>query len=1073
MRHQIRFTSQKLHQRLRLVEELVYRHAESLPPFRARWTPEAVPAAWLTPDYDDSGWDVLPGKGYWGAPQVNFVLRSSFCLPQNWGENTPAALHLPLGVAGDFSHPEAMVYIDGLPIAACDRHHQEVSLPATFNDGRVHHLVLHGWTGGTPILHFDGSGDPNPPRRFALWKEECRLVWVDQPTRDFLALARVALGVADSLAEDNPLRAHLYTALDEAVKRLDLRHPIGDAFYRSVETAQLYLSADLRRCGVPLDVQITAVGHAHLDVAWLWTLDVTRGKAARTFANVLHLMARFPQLHFVQSQPALYEFVRQDHPALFERIRQRVAEGRWEPIGGMWVEADCNLSGGESLARQFLLGREYFSRHFGAGAESPVLWLPDVFGYAWNLPQLLKSAGLEYFFTIKLGWNQYNRLPYDAFWWQGLDGTRVLTHFSTTRDPEDAFTGTYNASVTPAQAFETWRNFQQKDAGPAGETPPLLMVYGYGDGGGGPTREMLENLRLLGDFPGAPRLESGSVLDFFRRLERVAGERLPTWNGELYLEYHRGTYTTQARIKRANRKNEFRLHDAEFLASWASLLDPTYTYPHAELKHAWQTLCLNQFHDIIPGSSVGAVYEQALAQHADIEAAASRICANALDVLAHAAGGDIILVNPSPFARQDLALWHQPPEGVTALLDDAGQPCPTQRVAEGLLIDAGEIPPYALKRLRMREAQGAPPASGLSISPRHLENACLRVEFNPSGEVIRLYDKINRREVIPPGGKANQFQAFEDRPRMPDAWDIDVFYDDKMWTSETPARMTVLESGPLRASLEVERRILNSTIRQRISLVHNSPRLVFDTWVDWHERFVLLKVAFPVNVLAPQATYEIQFGNVERPTHRNTSWDWARFETCAHKWVDLSEGDYGVSLLNDAKYGHDICQNVIRLSLLRGTTQPDPQADMGEHTFTYALLPHRGDWRTETIAQAYALNDPIIVHDGRRKTAPPLFEASLSLVSTNRPNLVIETIKRAEDGRGLIVRLYESQRMRGVAALRTAFGLAEAWRTNLLEQDEERLPCDNRQVTLSYRPYQIITLRLVPQMPAAEPGAES
>ena len=356
-------------------------------------------------------------------------------------------------------------------------------------------------------------------------------------------------------------------------------------------------------------------------MAWLWTVDQIRRKAGRSFHTVLRLMEEFPDYHFTQSQPQLYDFVRQDYPELFAAIKERVAEGRWEPIGGMWVEADCNLTGAESLARQFLLGRTFFREHFGPGAESRVLWLPDVFGYAWALPQLIKQAGLEYFFTIKIGWSQYNRMPYDTFWWQGLDGTRVLTHFSTTPEEAGGYgASTYNSDATPAQVIGTWTNFQQKEL-----HHNLLMAFGYGDGGGGPTREMLENIREMKAFPATPRLRQMDVGDLFPAIEAKAGRHLPTWNGELYLELHRGTYTTQSRNKRANRKSEFRLHDAEFLASLASVLDSHYEYPAATLRHAWELVCLNQFHDIIPGSSIGPVYVESQKQHAEVQGTA-RLC---------------------------------------------------------------------------------------------------------------------------------------------------------------------------------------------------------------------------------------------------------------------------------------------------------------------------------------------------------------------------------------------------------------------------------------------------------------
>jgi len=1062
--HHIRFTSSKIHQRLSLIEPMVHRRRQSLPRFRYLKLGSPVIDPPVSQDVEDGDWLSIPWGSYWCEPFANFVLRTCFQIPTEWSIDCPIALYLPIGQSEDFSHPEALAYIDGLPYAACDRHHQEIILAPRYFDGASHLLALHGWA---------GSLDYDPDAKLLM--RECALVQIDQPTRDFIALARVALGIADHLDENEPARAHLYNALDQAFKVLDTREPFDKHFYTSVPAATDVLRAGVSQAGAALDVHITAVGHAHLDLAWRWTLDQTRRKAGRTFYNVMRLMEQFPEFHFAQSQPQLYDFVRQDYPELFDLIKQRVRDGRWEPLGGMWVEADCNITGGESLARQFLLGREFFRRHFGSNADTPVLWLPDVFGFCWSLPQLLKEAGLEYFFTTKIGWNQYNRLPYDSFWWQGLDGTRVLTHFSPTPEHDSAYVSTFNAHVSPQQVLRTWHNFQQKDWGQAGMTPPLLMSFGWGDGGGGPTQEMLENIREMGNFPATPQIRCGTVGQFFQQLEEETGDRLPTWNGELYLENHRGTYTTQSRNKRANRKSEFLLHDAEFLATLASALEPNYSYPQSELRRAWELVCLNQFHDIIPGSSIGPVYVESQQQYAEVRRIGEQVREGALAAIAAQLGGDVLVVNPTSFPRQDLAFWANADVEKAALQRSDGSLVPVQPVDGGLLLDVGELPPYSVTPLT-RLPKSPKTSEVLTATPTLLENDYLRVELNAAGDIVLIYDKANHRTVLPDGAIANQIQAFEDRPLNPDAWDIDIFYDDKTWLAEPADSVRVVEGGPLRATLEIRRRILNSEYVQRISLAHNSPRLDFDTTIQWRERHILLKVAFPVDVLSPQATYEIQWGNIQRPTHRNTSWDWARFEVAAQKWVDLSEGGYGVSLLNDCKYGHDIHGNVIRLSLLRSPTDPDPKADWGEHQFAYSLLPHQGRWDERTIAEAYALNDPLIVRarkgpqtmdKGRRTNDQAFVIGPSSFVRVAPPNVVIETIKQAEDGQGWMVRLYESQRRRGRFTLTTAFPLAEAWRTNLLEQNQERLDCADNRLTAYTKPYQILTLRLLPKSNSA------
>ena len=1023
MRHTVRHTPQKLAKRLALITPLAYRRAHPLEPFAYKTLEGPLEPPLL--DTSTDGWKQLTFGTHWGAPRTEFMLRSRFSVPEDWDATLPTALFLPLGEAGDFSHPEALIYLDGAPYAAADRHHQEVRLPQGTQG--THELALHGWTG----INYDET------RR--LYLRACSVVQIDPETREFVNLARVALETARHLEEDAPAKGRLLNALDDAFKRLETLD-LGDAFYASVPDALDTLKAGIAQAGPALGVSVAAAGHAHIDVAWLWTLGQTRRKAGRTFHTALRLMEEFPEYKFSQSQAQLYDYVRQDYPELFEAIKARVAEGRWETLGGMWIEADCNLSGSESLARQFVMGRSFIKEHFGA-VESPILWLPDVFGYAWNLPQLIKEADLEYFFTIKIGWSQYNRLPFDSFYWQGLDGTKVLTHFSTTPEVGSPHASTYNAAATPEQNLGTWRNFQQKDA--QGE---LFMAFGYGDGGGGPTREMLENITLMKDFPGVPKMRHSTAKDFFEQLEKTSGDALPTWNGELYLELHRGTYTSQSRNKRANRKSEFLLHDAEFVASLAGTLDANYSYPEAELRKAWELVLLNQFHDIIPGSSIGEVYTESLEQYEEVKQLGETARNDALKTITEKVGGEVVVVNPTSFVRDDLAFF---PEQISGLS------VPTQAVEGGTLLASGTLKPYSATPLEKGEAQT--PASELSASEGYLENALVRVELDKSGDITRVFDKAANREVLAEGAKANEFLAFEDRPNAWDAWDVDIFYDDKVYVAEPAASITVTENGPLRATLEVKRQILNSSYTQRLSLTYNSPRLDITTDIDWRERHTLLKVAFPVNILSPVATFEIQWGNVQRPTHRNTSWDWARFETCAQKWVDLSESDYGVSLLNDCKYGHDVQGGTLRLSLLRSPTAPDPEADQGRHTFTYSLLPHAGSVAETTIAAAYALNDPLLA-----VRASGDAETAVGFLAADRPNVVIETVKRAEDGAGIVVRLYESQRQRGPVTLHTGFELAKVERTNLLEAPRHTLQVSGNRVTFDIKPFEIVTLKLTP-----------
>jgi len=1044
-------TAAKTAKYIGLIEPLVYRRKQQLPDFRYRALEKSEEKLLVEPDLDDGGWSVIRPNTYWGQRDIDFVLRTRFEVPSEWDKNKPVGLFLPIGDVGDFSHPEALAYIDSEPYCSCDRHHQEIILPSRLRDGKEHLLALHGWSGSWYDKDY-----------ISLLMRPCFVVQIDQPTRDFVATARVALGVANRLNDSDPAKGKLLNALNEAFKRLNTRDPLGEGFYESVTEAGRLLREGIKDSGKSLDVDITAVGHAHIDVAWLWPLRQTRRKAGRTFHNVIRLMEQFEDFHFVQSQPQLYDYVLQDYPKLFEDIIKAVARGKWEITGGMWVEADSNISGAESLVRQFLLGRSFYREHFGAHAESPVLWLPDVFGYSACLPQLIKQAGLKYFFTTKMSWNQYNRIPYDSFWWQGIDGTKVLTYFGTTPHNTQSELGiqntvTYNSMVTPAQVIDAWNTFQQKE-----HHQQLLITYGYGDGGGGPTRQMLENIREMDDFPSVPRTHYGRAGEFFEKLEKKAGGLLPVWNGELYPEFHRGTFTTQSRNKRANRKSEFLLHDAEFAAVTASLMDSHYQYPHKELHKAWEMVCLNQFHDIIAGSGINEVYVDSLKDYQKVYELAAKVKTSACSVITEKVEGDLLLANPTSFKRSDLVFWNKKLDKSQHLETADGRHIATQEVNNGTLIAVDNLEPYSICSLKVA-AKGATRFENTLVAGTDLlENEYLQVKFNVAGDIIGIYDKMNKRQLVGEGQIANQFQAFEDRPLAADAWDVDIYYEDKKFLCEPASSMKVVEAGPLRAVLEIRRQILSSHYVQRICLSYNSARIDFDTVIDWRQQNIFLKSAFPVEILSPAATYEIQWGNIERTTHRNTSWDWAKFEVYAQKWADLSEGNYGVSLLNDCKYGYDIKDNVMRISLLRGTTTPDPEADQGRHEFCYSLLPHSGSLSETTIAEAYCLNDSIMLIDNSsNKKAAKSTNSGGSLLSTDSPNVVIETVKKAEDGKGIIVRLYESLRKRGTVTLTAGFKISKAYRSNILEENSAELEHSANEIKLPVRPFEIITLRII------------
>ncbi len=794
--------------------------------------------------------------------------------------------------------------------------------------------------------------------------------------------------------------------------------------------------------------RIALTGHAHLDLAWLWPVSETRRKGRRTFASVLSLMERYEDFVFNQSSAQLYEWIEAESPEIFERVRRRVAEGRWEPVGGSWVESDCQIPSGESMVRQMLYGQRYFEEKFGH--RSRVAWLPDAFGFSPALPQLFRGAGMEGFFTYKLNWSETNEFPYDLYEWEGIDGSTVIAHDFENPGQD------YNGNITPKDIYGTWHNFEGKR-----HHPESLFSFGWGDGGGGPSEEMLENYARLKSFPAMPRLRMAHVDEFFESLPK---EGLPRWTGELYLELHRGTLTTQARVKKLNREAEHRLLEAEALATLAALHGGE--YGREVLEAAWKTLLLNQFHDILPGTSIGEVYEVTHQELADVVRTARKLRDGALRPPPEPSAQPSLLVanaslNPRPLSVVLDADLRGDASGVA---DAEGRPLPVQETEEGrLLVHAPDlsVPGLGWQTLEVSEepAQEAGETPGVVVEIRGrgvvLDNGLLRVEVGEDGTLHGVYDGEAGREVL--AGRANQLWAYTDKPRNWEAWDVDEGYEQEGEEISGVESVDVVERGPLRASVRVRRRWRGSTIEQTYRLLSGSRRLDIESYVDWHERRVLLRTLFPLAVRSHEATCETMFGSQRRPTHHNTAWDSTRFEVSAHRFCDISEPGYGVALLNDGKYGHSAKGNVLGISLLRSPLYPDPFADEGEHHFTYALFPHAGDWTTSgVVREALALNAPLFPLMGQREALPEEF----SLVRSERLELALGSLKLAEDGEGVILRLYEPHGARGESVLRFARRVLSAERTNLLEEVEGEVDVHDDCVRLKVRPFEVVTLRV-------------
>ncbi|MCC6145380.1 MAG: alpha-mannosidase [Candidatus Hydrogenedentes bacterium] len=840
-------------------------------------------------------------------------------------------------------------------------------------------------------------------------------------------------------------RAQILDRLNRALDLVPLEWEKEEDLESASKAARRELAPLLKLKNSSTTPYMGTVGHAHIDIAWLWPMKETIRKGARTFARVLELMDDYPDYRFQQSQPVLIDMIEKHYPELLPRIRKRVKEGRWEPNGGMWVEADCNLSGGEALVRQFLEGRKKTQEIFGYSGDT--LWLPDVFGYAAALPQILKGCGIDNFVTSKINWNDTNRFPFDTFLWRGIDGTEIFSHFITTR------TNGYNAILRPRYVWETWEYVQHKEV-----QDGAIVSVGYGDGGGGPTRDMCEFAQRMGDIEGCPRTEWVSTSAFLKKLREMPVER-PRWVGELYLEYHRGTYTSQARTKRYNRKLEFLLREVELYSVLAMMQD--LDYPAAQLQDLWRVVLTNQFHDILPGSSIRQVYEVAEAEYAQAEKDLLDLRDKALDTLSQAFVPDSenaarVIANALSWPREEIVYLRD--TAANSAVDAAGRPLPAQRYDQGVAvrvsIDAFSITPIAL-----RNDDLATKSTPFKISAKGLETPFFKVLFDKSGRISRLYDKEAGREVVREGGLFNAFYSAEDMPVFWDAWDIDRYYRDTLRAETELISREVAEEGPLFCAVRLRCRIgkLSSLVQDVIFYAH-SRRIDFRTEIDWRERHTLLKVGFDMNVLADKFRCEIQYGHAERNTHANTSWDQAQFEVCAHKWVDISQNDYGVALLNDCKYGHDTLDDRLSLTLLKSSVCPDPEADQGRHEFVYALFPHTGTFTAETVVrEGYQLNQPLTVSVPENSRGK---ETELWLCRVSNPNVVVEAVKKAEADNSLILRCYEAGKTNARTTITFRQSIRRASVCNMMEEQDVALPVEDDRITLDFRPFEIKTLKI-------------
>lgn len=936
------------------------------------------------------------------------------------------------------ANPQIKVYINNQLIQGVDVNHSQVQLNRK-------------WSKQTIQLELDIFAG-NISHEFPLF---VRLIEVDRKIEDTYIDLKIAIQSCSTLEEDSSEFREIATVIKNAINQLDFRTPYSKKFYYGINQCQDILQFELyqnKKLCLSKE-EVLAVGHTHIDLAWLWTVEQAIEKGERSFSTVLKLMEEFPEYQFIQSQPQLYDFIKMRYPDLYEKIKEKIREGRWEPEGAMWVEADCNLTSGESLVRQLLYGKRFFKKEFGV--ESRILWLPDVFGYSAALPQLLKLSNVDYFMTTKLSWNQFNQIPYDTFYWQGIDGSQVLTHQITTTSKEyqpTPYYTTYNGLLDPDSVVGAWERYQQKDL-----SNQVLMAYGYGDGGGGPTREMLETARRLKNgLPGIPKVKLGTALQFFEYLKRsIANKKTPIWMGELYFEYHRGTYTSIGKNKRFNRLLENFLQSLEKLYS---LLDDL-TYPKEKLENMWKLVLLNQFHDILPGSAIEEVYQQTDQEYKELLISCEELLQRAFSSNYFETKDNHFLIF-NPIAKNRKTVCKLPVDKDYDLIDSNGNILKSQQISnceklvwidsiEGLSFI--EIKKIKKKSKKMRTER---------ILSRSIETPFYTIQFDEYFQFASIYSKKEKREILPKNHVGNQLVAYADYPMDYDAWEIDIYYKEKSWIINQVESAKIISHGQIRTTVEIIRKFEQSVIKQHIHFYEDSPRIDFETWIDWQQEHVLLKTHFPVAINSLSATYDIQFGNVERSVHQNTSWDLAKFEVSAQKWMDISENGFGVALLTDSKYGYDADYQKMGLTLLKSATDPYQHADKGSHYFVYALYPHSGDvYHSDVIDQGYDFNVPLLIQeDISLRKAPEL------LLMWQNTHVILDTVKVAEDEDCLIYRFFETENKQDLIEIMLDQSVESVWECNLLEENIQNLPIDNHKIECIFKPFEIKTFKVKRKM---------
>lgn len=838
----------------------------------------------------------------------------------------------------------------------------------------------------------------------------------------------VLISLFETLPDKTPRRNKIIYDLNKVCNNWNDGNGIDDCLNITAELLSKHANSSA--------ITAYSIGHAHLDLAWLWPIRETIRKGGRTFATALKLIEEYPDYKFGASQPQLYQWIKNDYPQLYEEVKRAVANRKWEVQGAMWVEPDMNLTSGESLVRQCLFGKRFYQEEFGIDVKE--LWLPDVFGYSAALPQILKKCGIDYFMTQKISWNETNIFPHHTFMWEGIDGTRILSHFLPTNN--------YNLGNTPKELIESEKRYAQNDV-----SDEFLNLYGIGDGGGGPSAHHIEMGLRQQNLEGVPKFKFAFAEDFYKKIDEIPKEKLPLWSGELYLELHRGTYTTQALMKKHNRLLEQKLHNVEFLGSLVE------DFKQSALDEIWKNTLLNQFHDILPGSSINWVYKDANSLSRKNLKKLDKLEKELL-ILLHGEQGKgtdkFVLYNSQPWKRKEV-IQLAASDGQYWVGD--GTSSEIMNAENGVIDYQIELPPCGYNCILIEGVDVSFPQKEilLKASKNSLENNLIKVEFAKDGTIVSMYDKVEKREIL--AGKANELLLWEDEPNNWGAWDVNHFYRETTPQKATLISAKVVHLSDLCATLFQQFKIGNSTIEQKITITKNSKLIKFENKVVWKEEHKMLRVSAHPDIYSPRASYEIQYGTLQRATHSNTSWEAAKFEVAAQRFADLSQPDYGFAILNDCKYGHYIKENVISLNLLRSPKDTDKEADLHTHEFTFCYYPHKGSLiESDTLQLAHNLNSPLMqfpvseLPENRQR----------SFYNIMGGNVKLEVIKKAEDGNGIIVRMYETAGTFTKITFQAADGWEQLTETDMLENAREQICGKTNEIKLQFKPFEIRTFRI-------------